>query len=432
MKIKSIAKFFVTCAVCATFTACDSESDIEKKPGSSVLAQKTYPEPSGEYNSWTEISLDAESAASAVNANKFAFNIFRTATISSSGDDNMAISPLSILTSLSMLANGDDGESRDDVLGLLGYDGGSDNLSKLNRFAGIMLSELPKVDGRTMCRFTNSIWHSPGLKLHAGFRDVLTKTYDSEDIPISPAGISGMDSINKWVNRYTEGNIRQFMKKPAENDMAVVNAVHFYSKWTTKFNKEKTREQNFRNIDNSISTVPTMHGKYPRTSYVDNGEMEMVSMSLGNSNFQMLAILPDIDRDFNEFVKSFSFSKFNNALNNMETKTIELAFPKFMSKGEMNLLETLKSSGLDKAAYNGFNSMTDSKTVFNITGMLHAVNVTVDEDGVVASAATSTSFGTSAGDISEPIPMTFNRPFIYLIRETSTGTILFIGKVTKL
>ena len=95
-------------AVCATFTACDSESDIEKKPGSSVLAQKTYPEPSGEYNSWTEISLDAESAASAVNANKFAFNIFRTATISSSGDDNMAISPLSILTSLSMLANGDD------------------------------------------------------------------------------------------------------------------------------------------------------------------------------------------------------------------------------------------------------------------------------------------------------------------------------------
>ncbi len=50
------------------------------------------------------------------------------------------------------------------------------------------------------------------------------------------------------------------------------------------------------NIDNSISTVPTMHGKYPRTSYVDNGEMEMVSMSLGNSNFQMLAILPDIDR----------------------------------------------------------------------------------------------------------------------------------------
>ena len=89
--------------------------------------------------------------------------------------------------------------------------------------------------------------------------------------------------------------------------MAVVNAVHFYSKWTTKFNKEKTREQDFRNIDNSISTVPTMHGKYPRTSYVDNGEMEMVSMSLGNSNFQMLAILPDIDRDFNEFVKSFSF-----------------------------------------------------------------------------------------------------------------------------
>ena len=75
-----------------------------------------------------------------------------------------------------------------------------------------------------------------------------------------------------------------------------------------------------------------MHGKYPRTSYVDNGEMEMVSMSLGNSNFQMLAILPDIDRDFNEFVKSFSFSKFNNALNNMETKTVELAFPKFMSK----------------------------------------------------------------------------------------------------
>ena len=67
--------------------------------------------------------------------------------------------------------------------------------------------------------------------------------------------------------------------------------------------------------------------------------------------------------------------------------------------------------------------MTDSKTVFNITGMLHAVNVTVDEDGVVASAATSTSFGTSAGDISEPIPMTFNRPFIYLIREyTHTHT----------
>ena len=98
----------------------------------------------------------------------------------------------------------------------------------------------------------------------------------------------------------------------------------------------------------------------------------------------------------------------------------------------MNLLGTLRSMGLNQALNNGFSSMTENKTAFNITSMLHAVNVSVDEDGVVASAATSTTFGTSAGNVGDPISVTFNRPFIYLIRETSTGAILFIGKVTKL
>ena len=240
-------------AVCATFTACDSESDIEKKPGSSVLAQKTYPEPSGEYNSWTEISLDAESAASAVNANKFAFNIFRTATISSSGDDNMAISPLSIPHLPFHACQWRRRRVERRCTGAAWYDGGSDNLSKLNRFAGIMLS-----------RVAESGWthHVPVLPILYGIvpdwncmqvsvmslpRHTTPKTSRSarqefrEWIP-----------INKWVSRYTEGNIRQFMKKPAENDMAVVNAVHFYSKWTTKFNKEK-RESRI----SAISTIPS-------------------------------------------------------------------------------------------------------------------------------------------------------------------------------
>ena len=431
MKLIRIAGIFAAFAISATFTACESESDVsENGSGKSAIAQKTYPGPSGKHNSWTEIKLDEESAAAAAKANEFAFNIFRTATESSAGD-NVAVSPLSILTSLSMLANGDEGESRDDVLRLIGYHG-SDNLSTLNAFANIMLTELPKVDGRTMCRFTNSIWHTPGLKLNSDFHDVLTKTYDSEDIPISPAGIAGMDSINKWVSRYTEGNIGQFMKKPADNDMAIINAVHFYSKWTTEFDKENTTDQDFRNIDNSISKVPTMHAKYPRMGYVDNGNLEMVSMYFGNCNFEMLAILPNADKDFNEFVKSFSLSDFNDALGNMHKETIELAFPKFESEGEMNLLGTLRSMGLNQALNNGFSSMTENKTAFNITGMLHAVNVSVDEDGVVASAATSTTFGTSAGNVGDPISVTFNRPFIYLIRETSTGAILFIGKVTKL
>ena len=379
-------------ALAVMATGCSSDGPEDGMP------LRKYDEPSWQDTPYRSITMDAGTRAVADRTGGFSFDFFREAMKLTDG--NSAVSPASMAIAMAMVANGDSGESRDDVLRLLGFNPVECDISQLNDYCRIMLTELPKLDGRTVCRFANSLWHRPGLKVTESFSGVLGNVYSSDEIAIDPNGEKGMRNINRWVGNYTGGMIPEFLKWPLNNtDIFLINATYFKGRWATEFN------------------------------------VEARSLPFGSGNFELTALLPTQETGFREFLRSVSYGEFKalaELMRSGQPAHIALSFPKFQTETESDgdMTEVMKGLGLRDAFIRGFNAMVEGQDAL-INGILQAVNIKVDEKGVEAAAATGIGMATSPGpDQSEVVELNFDRPFLYVIRETSTGTILFMGMVT--
>ena len=414
-----------TLAVIAT--GCSSDGLDDGMP-----PMRKYEEPSWEETPYRSITMDAATKAVADRTGGFSFDFFREAMRLTEG--NSAVSPSSMAIALAMVANGDSGESRDDVLRVLGFDPATADMSQLNDYCRIMLTELPKLDGRTVCRLANSFWHKPDLKVMKSFSDALANLYSADEIPMNPNGEKGMRNINRWVDNYTGGMIQEFLNKSLNNiDIFLINATYFKGKWTTEFAEESSSRGDFRNLDGSSSKATFMRADR-RFSYAKTDRAQAISIPFGSGNFELTALLPSMEMGYEEFLRSVSYEEFKSLTEMMESNLpvhVALSFPKFQTETESDMTEVMQGLGLRDAVIRGFSAMVEGQYAF-ITKILQAVNIKVDEKGVEAAAATGIGIETSPGpDMSEPVVLNFNRPFLYVIRETSTGTILFMGKVTR-
>ena len=414
-------------ALAVMATGCSSDGPEDGMP------LRKYDEPSWQDTPYRSITMDAGTRAVAGRTGGFSFDFFREAMKLTDG--NSAVSPASMAIAMAMVANGDSDESRDDVLRLLGFNPVGCDISQLNDYCRIMLTELPKLDGRTVCRFANSLWHRPGLKVTESFSGVLGNVYSSDEIAIDPNGEKGMRNINRWVGNYTGGMIPEFLKWPLNNtDIFLINATYFKGRWATEFNVEASRDGDFRNLDGSVSKATFMHADR-RFGYAKTDRTEAISLPFGSGNFELTALLPTQETGFREFLRSVSYGEFKalaELMRSGQPAHIALSFPKFQTETESDgdMTEVMKGLGLRDAFIRGFNAMVEGQDAL-INGILQAVNIKVDEKGVEAAAATGIGMATSPGpDQSEVVELNFDRPFLYVIRETSTGTILFMGMVT--
>lgn len=391
-----------------SFSACDNNGDSD---------DRNY--------SYKPISVDDQTRSSVAKNNEFAFEFFRAAIGDS--ESNSVVSPIGVMQVLTMFANGDDGESRDEVLRILGYKAGADNLEALNSYCRLLNEQLPKVDPSTKCRIVNSIWHADNISFFPEYVDKIGSVNGCEVINKSPMGESGRKAINKWVDKKTSGMIPEFLKSSYINEFAMLNATCFNGKWKDKFDKKDTSQRRFYNLDGSTSMVQMMYQSNDDAVYYEDDNVEAVTKSYGSTNFQMIAIMPKEHYEFEAFC-----NEIDNALVEMimsdsyfGVKT-QLRFPQFSSISSQDLYPVLIEMGL--SADNKFRKMCD-KTL-TLTMMPHAVRIEVDEGGTEAASATM------GGGVTAPGPgineIEFNRPFVYLIQERSTGAILFTGKVVNL
>ena len=424
MKKLSFAACMIAMMAMCVGCSSDAPEDGEMPP------LRKYEEPSGEYTPYRSIEMDADTEAVVDMTGEFSFRFFRE--VMNRNEKNSVVSPASIAIALAMTANGDSGVSRDEILTLLGFDPAKYNIDHLNEYCRIMLTELPKLDGQTACRFANSFWHAPEKKLKKPFTDILINTYVSEDIPVTPSGEYGMKCINKWVDNYTNGMIPEFLKTPLNEsiDLFLLNATYFKGKWTKEFKEKDSCQGDFRNLDNTVSKAIFMNTVAP-FRYVKTDRMQAISMPFGNGNFEMTALLPSQELNFDEFIKSVSFEEFKAVIAQMhsrENALVTLSFPKFQTEINEDMTEMMKNMGLEKTFNRGLDDIFPDFKAF-ITKIQQAVKIKVDETGAEAAAVTGIGIETSGvPEYSEEVKLDFNRPFLYVIRETSTGTILFMGK----
>ena len=362
---------------------------------------------------YTPIGLDEQTRGGVERNNEFAFNLLDAA-----GDrKNPAISPFSVFSSLAMLANGDDRDVRKEILEALGYE--ESEIDALNSYCRLMNSELPSVDRSTTVRIANSFWYSPGQEIKQTFAEIVRDIFDAGLYAESLNTQSGLDKVNAWVAQKTEGMINNFLPDPVTYDSGLFNVVYFNGKWASKFDAAKTYRRTFRNYDGATST-PYFMNQSEKLVYYDNGEFVGVDLPYGNGNFTMTVIKPTdpsvaLDIDMYQFDKLISTG---------EMKTVDLSLPKFDSAGTIIWTDDdFDRLGISSVAKKGCNAIIEHRAV-KLTEIHHGVSLIVDENGTEASAVTGALLPTSSGSVA----VDFDSPFIYMIRETSTNTILFLGR----
>ncbi len=378
---------------------------------------------------WPEYSLSVIGMDNASKANDFATSLLKT--IAATNQGNTSISPASIFCTLAMMANGDDGECRDEILSLLGYSDGPEGLLEINKYSNALLAEATDFNGATQCGFTNSLWHHSSCQLLPAFTDELKKIFGAADFPIWLGDEAGRMAVNEFVEVHTRGMITEFLKQPLLVDLGILNTTYFKGTWKQKFDKKNTKEAAFHNVDGSTSKVPFM----TLTDYIAHADadgIKAVRLPYAGDRYMMTLIQPDETVGIENLVESFSKSTLDDITSSFHPDEVELRLPKFEDELNMNILECLKQLGLWHTCKKGLQKV--GTYPFVLTNFIHAVKIKVDEEGTEGGAATMAGLLNSAypGDTQKPILIEFDHPFIYIIRDNISGTILFTGIINSL
>ena len=391
-------------------------------------------------------------------SNDFAFNLFREVTaeygfVSPRGcippDDydekvaksNNILSPISIIYALGMLNNGATGETQQQINKVLGFaDTGAEGI---NAFCRKMLSRAACLDPDTKLNIANNIYFnsSKGLTLNPVFLQLAKENYEAEpDIRDFHDGLT-MDVINQWCSDHTEKMIEKVLDEDSFNPSIVsylLNAIYFKGNWVTKFEEENTVEEpfgeaaDFGQYGDLRPIVPMMHqtGSY---LYWENDLCQAVMLPYGNESFVINILLPREGKRICDVLETLTSSSWTEQyVWRGESAIVDLKLPRFEADTDLNLKGIMSRLGMPKAftVAAEFPNFCDTETYIDL--MKQVAKIKVNESGAEAAAVTIIGMDKSAGPEPESRYVTFHatRPFLYVIRDQTSGAILFIGQYT--
>ncbi|MEI8086919.1 MAG: serpin family protein [Paludibacter sp.] len=356
--------------------------------------------------------------------NEFAFDLLKK-TIENSGETNVFVSPLSVSIALGMAWNGANGQTKTEMATALKMSGMS--VADINEYYKVMQTNLPTIDPTTKLSIANSLWYRTGFQVKTDFLKVNSDYFNAEVRDLDFAQTWAKDTINNWCSRKTNKLIPTIIDEiPNDAMMYLINAVYFKGIWRSKFDKKVTTERDFSNELSQTTKVNMMYQKDTFAYYSDN-TAQYLDMPYGNKAFSMTVMLPLQNKTTAEILANLTLENWNSTLKNMVEREVMLSLPRFKVENKFTLNEVLKNMGMNLAFTDNADFSNISDIDLLISKVLHKTYITVDEEGTEAAAVTAIEIGvTSMPDY--PI-FTVNKPFVFVIREKSTGVILFIGKI---
>jgi serpin B len=375
------------------------------------------------------IILSANSAKRVSQDNEFAFDLFKK-TLTTSKETNVFISPLSVSIALGMAWNGANGQTRTEMETALKMSGMT--VSDINEYYKVMQSTLPSIDPTTKLSIANSLWYRTGFPVKTSFLKVNTDYFNAYVKEMDFSKAWAVDTINNWCSAKTNKMIPSVLTEiPSEIVMYLVNAVYFKGIWRKKFDKANTKEANFTNELGNTMKVNMMYQK-DTFAYKSDAYAQYLDMPYGNKAFSMTVILPADGKTTSDVLSSLTVDKWNSIISYMPTSEVEVYLPRFSNKNNLSLIPPLQSMGMNLAFSDNadFTNIADANLL--ISSIKHVTNIEVTEQGTEAAAVTIIGVGVTSMPIKPPTPVfNVNKPFLYVIREKSTGVILFIGKMGK-
>lgn len=373
------------------------------------------------------INLTANQVSLVSNENSFAHDIFKKTLDNSAETQNILISPLSISTALSMTLNGSEGSTRTAMLAALKLNGLTQEA--INRSYKDLTSALLGVDKRVLISIANSVWIENNFVVKKPFTDILTEFYtaDSKSFDITDPKVPLQ--VNSWIENKTNGLIKNMIDNLDQNTvMLLINAIYFKGKWNSQFDKTKTVNESFYKTDGSVLQVPMMKQTADFKIYTGDG-FSLAEFPYGQGNYVMDVLLPTSNNGIKNLIPLLNVTSFQQWINQMAKRNIEVTFPKFKYGYKKELKEILSSMGMGIAFTDAANFSGISDLATEITFVLHQAFIETNEEGTEAAAATIVGIGTTSMPVG-PSEFKIDHSFLYVIRETTTNTILFMGKVT--
>ncbi len=377
----------------------------------------------------TPLVLRASLQEKVINDNEFAFRLL-SETVRESDEANVFISPLSMSIALGMAWNGADNETKREMEGMLNM--ADMSAEDINEYYQIMQSTLPKVDSKTKLNIANSIWYRTGFPVYPEFLEINKAVFDAEVRDLDFSDSQALKTINAWCAQKTNNLIKEPLDKISRDAVLyLINAIYFKGIWATKFDKKNTSVKNFTNEKNEQVRVNMMHVKGD-FAYTQDETAKYLDMPYGNGSFSMTVILPHEDKTTDDVLQNFNVSNWNATLANLQTKEVDVQFPRFKISNNYTMNNVLVKMGMQQAfdaEKADFSKISDFELF--ISRVIQSTFCEVNEEGTEAAAVTIVEFVTTSGPLN-PYIFHANRPFIFLIREKNTGAILFTAKMGDL
>jgi serpin B len=365
----------------------------------------------------------------------FAFDLYQT--LRKKGG-NLFYSPYSISLALAMTYAGARGETAQQMASALHFSLPQERLHPAFNSLDLQLAQRGQgakgKDGKGFrLNVVNAIWGQQGYQFLPDFLDRLAENYGAglRVLDFQKAAEPARVTINNWVDQQTEGKIKDLIPPGAIDSMTrlvLTNAIYFNAAWAQPFDKNATTDGPFTLLDGSQATVPMMR-QTESLGYAKGNGYQAVELPYDGRQLSMLILLPDTGQ-FDTFEASLNAKQVDDIVKGMSPREVSLSMPHFKTETSFGLDETLRDLGMRDAFSAGiadFSGMTDNRELF-IGAAIHKAFVSVDEAGTEAAAATAVIMTASAMPL-EPLKVDVDRSFVFLIRDTETGTILFVGRV---
>lgn len=362
--------------------------------------------------------------------NDFALNLFRK----TSGMQSRVLSPLSVSYLMSVLANGAEGKTQQEILSTLGWTGGQDGvtLQDVNAFSRMMIDQFARQDKAVTVNIANYVAVNKQVKVGADFQKTVSEYYKAGVESLDFSAPKTVKHINGWCSDHTQGMIPSIIDNLSPEDVSVLlNAIYFNGTWTDKFDKNETKLERFRGYTRDIKRVDMMHrnGEY---FYAEGADCAALDIPYGDRAFRMTVLLPNEDKSIDDVLEGLTDAKFNALRQDMSKCIVDVKLPRFTIETEQPLNEVVAALGAPTLFTTSADFSRLASGSFFVSKMLQKAKIEVSEEGTKAAAVTAAIMTMSALQPEDPRRVDFHadRPFVYLITEARTGAVLFIGQYT--
>ena len=349
---------------------------------------------------------------------------------------NAVISPASVALALAMAragAAGDTAAQMDTVMHGLWASGGGSGIASFDRALNGLSSTFTAANGDKQTievDVANASFAQRNLAFAQAYLDSLATSFDAGQRLVDFASDPGAAraAINKWVDDQTKGRIPALLDSldPATR-LVLVNAIYMKAAWRDPFQVAATADATFNRADGTTVSVPTMNQLLEGANYASETGWQAIELPYGNGSLVMDVVVPD---NLATFAAKLDANQWHDVLAGMHGSTVQLALPRFSTESKLQLANALSALGMplafdpEKADFAG---MTAQEKLY-IAAVVHQANISVDEKGTEASAATAVVMAGSAMP-AEPIKLTVDRPFLFAVRDSTSGAVVFLGRI---